>query len=511
MIKLFNGELGCNLATGGLLLQHPDGSETRLFARLTMILQDGAAHKYVFSVKGDAGTKFCFLCRNCISKRSSISDDSGDLLLVSSELRYEDLDLATDQDIRGSLLRLVRAHGHLNQANFQLLQQAIGFTYDGHAMMFDPSLFQVLQPVQQYCHDFMHCLFVHGVFQTVVTLLIAAVSTKIRGVQEQLQDYMKAWNYPKRYSTSGLSHVFAMKKGQDGVKRIKCTASEGLGVFSVLAFWVQAVLLPSEACVPEAMAFVALANVIELLMAVAANKTSPEYLLERIHVFLERCAAAEWKGHMVSKFHWLLHLPDHLSRFGCLPACWVQERKHRVVKRYGQDVRNTNVYERSIISEITCHDLAALESTEAFLFGVSLEQPKVANAATVAFFQQFFVSSIGNKIFICSSARILPTGICCKNDVALFVQGDSFARNSFDLAAGKTLLHVEILGTCFTLVFAWQVVEYDAATRSLTCEQTESLMLVRTDEIVGVALWTQRSQRASRLLVPWAVYQNPFA
>ena len=302
-----------------------------------------------------------------------------------------------------------------------------------------------------------------------------------------------------------------MRKGTDGVKRFKCTASEALGVFSFLAFWAQVVLLPSNACVPEAMAFVALANVIELLTAVAANKTSPEYLLERIHVFLERCAAAEWQGHMVSKFHWLLHLPDHLSRFGCLPACWVQERKHRVVKRYGQDVRNTNVYEKSIISEITCHDLVALESTDAFLFGVSLERPKLANAATVAFFQQFFVSSVGNQIFICSSARILPTGTCRKHDVALFAQADSVVRDSFDLGAGQTLLHVEISGHCFTLVFAWRVVEYDAITRSLTCEQTESLMLIRTDEIVGIPLWTQRSQRAARLLVPWGVYQSPFA
>ena len=65
-------------------------------------------------------------------------------------------------------MRLAKARAASSARDFERLQQAMGFTYNAHAMMFDPSLLQIVQPVEQYCHDFTHCVFVHGIFHIVV-------------------------------------------------------------------------------------------------------------------------------------------------------------------------------------------------------------------------------------------------------------------------------------------------------------------------------------------------------
>ena len=79
-----------------------------------------------------------------------------------------------------------------------------------------------------------------------------------------------------------------------------------------------------------------------------------------IDLFLGHCVDAVWKNNLHSKFHWLIHLPDELIRFKRLLSCWVHERKHKMVKHYAQNIYNTRVYERSILSEVTSHHLANL-------------------------------------------------------------------------------------------------------------------------------------------------------
>ena len=61
---------------------------------------------------------------------------------------------------------------------------------------------------------------------------------------------------------------------------------------------------------------------------------------------------------MIPKFHWLLHFPAWLKRFRTLISCFVRERKHKMVKRYANDMRNTRTnfdehsYEKSIMAEV---------------------------------------------------------------------------------------------------------------------------------------------------------------
>ena len=88
----------------GILLKMCNGTSIRIFVELRMIVQDGGAHKQVFMVKGDSGLKICTECRNMYTERSGIVDEDNNDLLICALVRSSEVDFATDDDVRGTVL-----------------------------------------------------------------------------------------------------------------------------------------------------------------------------------------------------------------------------------------------------------------------------------------------------------------------------------------------------------------------------------------------------------------------
>ena len=147
----------------------------------------------------------------------------------------------------------------------------------------------------------------------------------------------------------------------------------------------QTVVLKSGRCVHACHAFMAMADMIDLLVASPLGVVNPDSLREAVKTMLNACVAAGWRDALHPKFHWLVHLPRQLAHFGVLPTCWVHERNHRMVKRYANDVYNTAVFEKSVTNEVTAHHLADLHSTQAFDLGVHLINGKSAPRKMHAF------------------------------------------------------------------------------------------------------------------------------
>ena len=89
----------CDTVTQGVLLKDSNGSRFRLWISLGAFLQDGSAHKMVFNLKGDAGTKFCVFCSNLVSQKSGLVDEAGDILVASS-WDLASIQQATDESLR---------------------------------------------------------------------------------------------------------------------------------------------------------------------------------------------------------------------------------------------------------------------------------------------------------------------------------------------------------------------------------------------------------------------------
>ena len=64
--NLFDPE-GFNMAAGGMTLPFENG-EQRLFAKLSIVLQDGGAQKQVWHSWGDCAARLCLLCKNLVTE-----------------------------------------------------------------------------------------------------------------------------------------------------------------------------------------------------------------------------------------------------------------------------------------------------------------------------------------------------------------------------------------------------------------------------------------------------------
>ena len=71
----------CNCNTGFVVKDEHDVSY-RIHLKLGMLLQDGAAHKTIYSLEGDAGTKFCIFCANLYKGKSNITMEDNEQVLV---------------------------------------------------------------------------------------------------------------------------------------------------------------------------------------------------------------------------------------------------------------------------------------------------------------------------------------------------------------------------------------------------------------------------------------------
>jgi hypothetical protein len=494
-----------NVSAGGLVLKHPDGSHHRLWIKLGMILQDGGAHKHVFHVKGDAGTKFCLLCRNLFAIATDVVDEeSGETLLGADQLFEHELDFATDTDIMGTLARLVERKATLSPPNFAMFEKATGFNYEQHGMLLDHSLQSVVKPVSHYCHDWMHCMLVNGVFNTITYLMLSSLkAVKFLGgkVYQDIYNYISLWTLPASRNTGMLQEIFnhTRELSNTRAKKFKCQASDGLGLYPILAYFIQAVVLPANACVKQGLAFLAMADILDLLQAVPLQKVTPKGLRVAIHTFYESCVAAGWRDHMHPKFHWLVHFPAHLLKFGMLPTCFVHERKHRVAKRYSNPIQNSSVFEKSVLSELVCHDLAVLKTQGIFNFDVRLKNPYPAPRAMREYLSKHLsVALQPAECLTCAAVNILPAGSCSKKDVVLIRSASSTVP--FD--AGQVLLHAQCKGTYVSIVSIWQLTSYDAKKGLAKWLKQDMPHLIQTSSILSPVCFTVCKDTSVSTLIP---------
>jgi hypothetical protein len=320
-------------------------------------------------------------------------------------------------------------------------------------------------------------------------------------IYQHLHGYISLWVVP---NGGKLHEVFNEHRAASNrrSKSFKCQASEGLGLYPIISAFLITTVLPADICVAECRCYLALANLIDLVMGTATLAIDPNDLRDAVTQFLQLCIEAGWRQHMHPKFHWLVHLPHHLDRFGFLPTCWVHERKHKLVKRYSNDIRNTITFEKSVLTQILCHELHSLqqpgmlEVSECMLANRS-QAPK----SMIAFLSECLQVQLSvDNCFTSSVARLKPAGNCAKGDVVL-LSNNSLAQ---PFQAGQVWFHSECEGTCFSLVSLWHFSSYDADNCSAMFLKVDNPVLIPTSEILQPVTHICLKENSVRVLVPLA-------
>ena len=126
-------------------------------------------------------------------------------------------------------------------------------------------------------------------------------------------------------------------------------------------------------------------------------------------------------SHWRPKHHYVLHLPMMLSRFGTLLCCFVQERKHRVIKRHTRFRQNTTAFEVGTIEEVTLHQIHDMQGPWAHC---GLCEPRKLTMPELRTVREFYPRVKNDDLFACVTA-IAARGKIHVGDVAyLLVDGD---------------------------------------------------------------------------------------
>ena len=84
---------------------------------------------------------------------------------------------------------------------------------------------------------------------------------------------------------------------------------------------------------------------------------------------------------MIKEWHWMLHLPDHLARYGLLPNCFAQERMHKPIGQQANLLTNQK-YERHLLDQ--AKEISHLDAPGLFPESVFLLKPKPASKKVLA-------------------------------------------------------------------------------------------------------------------------------
>jgi hypothetical protein len=192
---------------------------------------------------------------------------------------------------------------------------------------------------------------------------------------------------------------------------------------------------------------------------------------------------------MHNKFHSLLHLPEELFRCGVLLSCWVHERKHEMVKEFAEFMRNTQVYERGVVSKAVCKQLHVMRHPSAFREGAGLVKPTPSPRRVHEYLVELMEcpDAAGYDIFHGAVMKHSSSTASTRKDVVL-LSGLAVDKPRGELVAGEVLHHLEVHGrpqhVALSMVPVWEVVEFNAAKGYAVWKQSFSPRLVDAEFIL---------------------------
>ena len=502
-IKLFFDPNGVNLATTGMLLP---GIDIRLWAQLGGVLQDGGAHKSVWHSRGDAASRFCLLCKNIFTEESRICEEDGSRMLCCNVLKLAGLAQATGRDVRAVARHIQAQQSVLNPQQFRELQQALGMTHHPHGLLLDRTLDTIVDPVAVYMHDWMHALCVDGVCNVALYLLFEGfITVGHSDIYVIFSNYLANWVWPGRLGTSvnSMPDIFSetRKANHRKAQHVKCQASDMLSLLPVAAVFTSQVLMKLEPRVlrSECIAFLALVDVVDLIVASSRITVPSVRLLQAVEKFLELFNDAWGVQWMVPKFHWLLHIPGVLHKHGKLLNCFCLERKHRVPKRYATELKNTSDRTKaSLLKEVTSHQLAQLNDDAAFSFAVGLVRPikQPSKHLKTLLGSRLNINCAEQHVVWSNESRFSKLATCMTNDVVIFKHGDAG-----EVKAGIVHLHLEVEGVAVSSVTVLSPAGAAEAEYSVWTS-SEFVHLIETPTIVDTVVHSKLANGRVAIILP---------
>ena len=495
LLRCFFDEAGHNFQTSGVLLEFPSCS-IRLWARVGGVVQDGGAHKAIWHSRGDGASMCCMRRLNLCTVASQVCDEDGTGLLVCSVIKASELVPSTSANVRNRARYLEAQSITVTGQDFVELQQAVGMTHHPMSILLDRSLDDTLDPCKIFIHDWMHGIFVGGVWNIALYLFLEMlIDAGYIDIYNVFANFIAGWSWPGRICSAHLHEIFQgdRRDKHRAAQHIKAQASDMLSIVGVTKMFILTVVLKLEVdCKLYCDAVLALVYLIDVIVAVPRVATHPSRILEAAEDFLQKFVSAWGHEWTIPKFHWLLHFHQQF-----MLNCFCLERKHRVPKRYAGDLTNTSRRpSRSLLMEITSHHLAQLSDKDTLNFKIGLVNGKACTnklKKRILDMLNMDVQDVSCSI----ESRFNPLGTCKSHDLVLFKDG------VHALKVAKIVLHYDVQGVPVSVVSMFNSIHADAEQGwSIWEAATGGHELIETACIVDAVVYCQLSSTKIKVLVP---------
>ncbi len=180
--------------------------------------------------------------------------------------------------------------------------------------------------------------------------------------EEHLWSFLKdkKWQLPAATATKdkALFRIFDAyrRDAANEVQRLKCSASELLGVYGLIRHLIEVFVGRRDAIAPQRHAFDQACSAVDLILhakygaaTCSSISTNSRACLSR---HLELHIASYGTGRVRPKHHWALDLASQVERDHLILDAFVVERMHLEVKSVAEHVCNTVRFERSVLAGV---------------------------------------------------------------------------------------------------------------------------------------------------------------
>jgi hypothetical protein len=329
-----------------------------LFAKLSNILSDGAGLQKAIGWRGWSSLRVALVHDNILKKGSDLANRVAGFVEASCS-NYDLLHKTTTTEFERRCDFVAEAHarfvnGSLGTTMYTNFLKSESQNFIEGGLAFDRRL-RELDWWSTVTVDWVHTFLQDGVFSTEALLMIKAMELPGETMKQFLQ---QEWEFPKALQTKGkqLWRVFSEHRLDDNgdVDKIRCSASELLGLFGLLRYFFEIKMRTHPALIANWQSFEACCDVLAFILAVKngeyqLREASP-ILKGKITRFMRLHVACYGDEYVKPKHPWMWAIVEHWLRDASVYDAFVVERLHLLVKTTATRVDNTRAFERSVLS-----------------------------------------------------------------------------------------------------------------------------------------------------------------
>ena len=348
-----------------------NGRPVLIYASLKYVIADLGGHRMAWNSNGANGFRPCLRHCNVLKKNSGTVDvDPAFVEITCSDTVRFGANTCADVYRNADALIEARARvaaGAMTQTRFKNLEKVFGLKCAPRGVLVDRDLRGILDVVDSSVIDWVHTALQDGTFTIDVTLLVQRVGATLGITFDDVASFLQdGWFFPAwgRAKSNQLFRVFDPRRSPDEDK-VKASASELLGLYSLLRHFVELYLLDVPETAKEATSFRAACATIDVITLVKQGRLSlaeGAVLLRRTHSQHMRLHIdAYGEGHIVPKHHFMYDVADQWERRSVVIDAFVVERLHLRVKHIMDPIRNTRQFEESCLSSLINAHILSLQ------------------------------------------------------------------------------------------------------------------------------------------------------